>query len=42
MRSSARSRSKPLDYLPTNQSVVDEHELVHPALDSDIFKEDRE
>ena len=41
--SSTRSRSQPLDHLPTNRSAVDEHELVCPALNSDTFdKEDKE
>jgi hypothetical protein len=27
------------DHLPTDRSAVDEHKLVHPALNSDIFDE---
>jgi len=38
----ASPRSQPPDHLPTDQSAVEEHELVHPALNSDTFdKEDR-
>jgi len=32
--------SQPPDHLPTDRSAVDEHELVRPALNSDIFDED--
>jgi hypothetical protein len=39
----ADPHSQPLDHLPTDRSAVDEHELVRPALNSDIFdKEDRQ
>jgi len=39
----AGPHSQPPDHLPTDQSAVDEHELVRPALNSDIFnKEDRQ
>jgi hypothetical protein len=33
-------RSQPPDHLPTDRSAVDEHELVRPALNSDIFDEE--
>jgi hypothetical protein len=36
----ARPRDHPPDHLPTFQSTADEHELVRPALNSDIFDED--
>ncbi|PMD12282.1 hypothetical protein NA56DRAFT_500537 [Hyaloscypha hepaticicola] len=35
-------RSQSPVHLPTDRSAVDEHELVRPALNPDIFKEDRE
>jgi hypothetical protein len=36
----ARPRDHPPDHLPTFQSTVDEHELVCPVLNSDIFDKD--
>jgi hypothetical protein len=33
----ARPRNQPLDYLPTDRSAADEHELVRPALNPDIL-----
>ncbi|KAE8440724.1 hypothetical protein EG329_006775 [Mollisiaceae sp. DMI_Dod_QoI] len=38
----ARPRNQPPDHLPTDQSAADEHELVRPALNSDIFDEERQ
>jgi hypothetical protein len=40
MSPSARPRDYPPDYLPIFQSTADEHKLVRPALNSDIFDED--
>jgi hypothetical protein len=36
----ARCRNHPPDHLPTVRSTADEHELVRPALNSDIFDEE--
>ena len=36
----ARPRNHPPDHLLMDQSVADEHELVRPALNSDIFDEE--
>ena len=36
----AGPHSQPPDHLPTDRSTVDEHELVRPALNSDIFNEE--
>jgi hypothetical protein len=39
----ARCRNHPPDHLPTVRSTADEHELVRPVLNSDIFdKEERQ
>jgi hypothetical protein len=36
----ARPRTQPLGHLSTDRSAVDEHELVHPTLNSDVFHEE--
>jgi hypothetical protein len=36
----ARPRSQPLGHLSTDRSAVDEHELVHHTLNSDVFHEE--
>lgn len=40
MFSSTRPCNHSPDYLPTNRSVVDEYELIRPALNSNIFNEE--
>jgi hypothetical protein len=40
MSSPTRPYDYPPDHLPTFQSTADEHKLVRPVLNSDIFNKD--